>query len=63
MSFQVEIGSLGWTVVFSGGTLYPFANYVVGTEEVKAYVSCILRTLFFALTRVEFELARNSILL
>ena len=62
MSFQVGIGSLGGTIS-SGGTLYPFANYVVGTEEVKAYVSCILRTLFFALTRVEFELARNSILL
>ena len=27
MSFQVGIGSLGGTV-FSGGTLYPSANYV-----------------------------------
>ena len=27
MSFQVEIGSLGGTVFFSGGTLYPSANY------------------------------------
>ena len=27
MSFQVGIGSLGGTIS-SGGTLYPFANYV-----------------------------------
>ena len=27
MSFQVGIGSLGGTVFFSGGTLYPSANY------------------------------------
>ena len=27
MSFQVEIGSLDGTVFFSGGTLYPSANY------------------------------------
>ena len=27
MSFQVGIGSLGGTVFFSGGTLYPSVNY------------------------------------
>ena len=27
MSFQMKIGFLGGTVFFSGGTLYPSANY------------------------------------
>ena len=32
MSFQVGIGSLGGTV-FSGGTLYPSANYVKNKKK------------------------------
>ena len=31
MPFQVGIGSLGGTV-FSGGTLYPSANYMLGQQ-------------------------------
>ena len=49
MSFQVGIGCLGETVFFSGGTLYPSANYVMATKLVGMvrYVKWLLHMKLF----------------
>ena len=37
MSFQVGIGSLGGAVFFSGGILYPSANYALSTLSMSFF--------------------------